>query len=258
MSFTSHQHVSARAVRAQLLYSESEAALSTSREIIERKLRNCYFLLSAYRQSRSRVSSPHETFIAQAQLRIKRASDKLREAKDKSSLFRIEAEAARSYWGAVGLICHDPQWRRVYPHARDHLNILLNSGYVALARKLVLIISSARLLPEIGILHGDSSGESLAYDIMECFRQPAVDATIIPLFARKRTFPAILHKKDIQRGFSNLTRQMKKRFPYKGRCERLERITELEVLKLKKCILAHCVWRPYTQRWGHSWRCEQK
>lgn len=256
----SHQHNNPTLIRDQLTYATSLAGRETARAIIACKLRNGALILSDYRQSRERAgSSDQAAYIGDTQNRIARIISELSTAGDAAQLLLMEARAARAYWNAVRVICRQPpEWRRIYPHARDSLNILLNTGYTALARSILTRVISKRLLPEVGILHGTNSGDALVYDLMECFRQPTVDAAIMPVFSRKKRFPAELGERSMKHGFWLLSAQKEKRYRYFGRCERLSRIMEMEILRLRASIISGSVWKPYEHQWGHHVRCKQK
>ena len=253
MHKTQHHHLSPLVVEKQVAYSKSHGGFESARAIVQCKLRNCRLLLSGFLQSRARAGYANAELLRMYQTQIQIVEHTTEEAKDHPSLFRLEAQASRAYWKAIALICHqDLLWQRVYPHARGSLNILLNTGYTGLARRVMEKIEEVGLMPEFGLLHGASSGDALVYDIMECFRQSTVDGAIIPLFSRKKTS---LTEKGMKHGFWQLSTRLDKYYPYEGKCEKLDRIVFLEVMRLKKCTIENIIWTPYTHRWGHSWRC---
>lgn len=241
-----HHHVSAKTIEGQIEYIKSPHALETAKAIVRTKLRNCQFLLTDYRQARRRFFSDQAEIIEASQRKLYQISFNIEKIQERPRLFRLEGRAARVYWRAVSVLCRQSDWKRIYPHARDSLNIAFNTGYTILGRRCLEAIIKAGLLPELGILHGKSAKDGLVYDLMECFRQTAVDAVVIPFFSRKR-------KKGF---FAELQNQYQKKFLCRGRCEQLEQIIFLEALKLRKAILSREVWLPYKHRWGHSAGCK--
>jgi len=192
-------------------------------------------------------------------MNIFRAEEMLAKAATSSEIFLAEAQGSRAYWKAVSFICkRDSAWKRVYPHATDELNILLNTGYTLLAKRVFTLLESARIMPELGFLHGNTSGDALVYDLMECFRQPLVDASLFPLFSRLRKHNSSITEKTFKRGFSFLTRQYDKRIRYHAKCETMNRIIALEIYRLKQSVEENKIWKPYQYGWGHSMRCTRK
>lgn len=251
-----HHHVSAAAIRAQVAYSQSHASLFTARAMVSAKLLNCSYLLGSYRQARVRAASDQVRVIDRARGRLARSLQMAATAPNKQSLFLIEAQAAHSYWNVFALLCHAPTgWRRRYPHAYDGLNILLNTGYTTLTRRGMTALEEAGLLPEVGVLHGDNAGDGLVFDFIEPFRQPAVDAVLLPLFSRRRQGWQIIDEHTMKKGFARLHACWQKRFSYYGRCETIERILVREAISLRNAILQNKPWLPYQFRWGHSGPC---
>ena len=102
-------------------------------------------------------------------------------------LIALEGRATRIYWNAFSRIAKQEHWKRIYPHATDSLNSALNIGYTVLANILQERIKEHGLSYEIGILHAPQRGKkALLYDFEELFRQPIVDAVVLPLFSRKK------------------------------------------------------------------------
>ncbi len=107
----------------------------------------------------------------------------------KSKIMRLEAEAAKdNYWkGFALLLPNDLMFeKREHRHARDPVNILLNYGYGFLLTRVINALIISGLDIHAGFLHADRAGrESLALDLIEEFRQPVVDITILKLLRLK-------------------------------------------------------------------------
>lgn len=94
----------------------------------------------------------------------------------------VEGRAASRYWGAVGRIIPDTLgWPgRETRGAPDRFNSALNYGYGVLYSQVERVLVLAGLDPYGGFLHADRPGKySLVCDLIEEFRQPVVDRTII-------------------------------------------------------------------------------
>lgn len=106
----------------------------------------------------------------------------------RQQLMGIEGNAARHYWQAVGYVL--PQsygWPgRKGRGAIDPLNSLFNYGYGILYSQIERCLVLAGLDPYGGFLHADRPGKpSLVLDMIEEFRQIAVDRVVIGLATRE-------------------------------------------------------------------------
>ncbi len=102
----------------------------------------------------------------------------------------VEAQAAKAYWGAFGALLREgaPPWPGRHTRgASDPLNSALNYGYGILYGTIERACLLAGLDPYAGYLHTDRPGKpSLVLDLIEEFRQPVVDRTVLAYFNRGR------------------------------------------------------------------------
>ena len=105
-------------------------------------------------------------------------------------LMALEAQAAKAYWRAFGHLLRDdaPPWPgRRTRGANDPLNSALNYCYGILYGTIERACLLAGLDPYAGYLHTDRPGKpSLVLDLIEEFRQPVVDRTVLAYFNRGR------------------------------------------------------------------------
>lgn len=97
-------------------------------------------------------------------------------------LLSAEGRAAQKYWDGVGrLLLAEMEWPgRQTQGARDPLNSALNYGYGILYAAVERACVLAGLDPYAGFLHVDRPGKpSLVLDLIEEFRQPVVDRTVL-------------------------------------------------------------------------------
>lgn len=97
-------------------------------------------------------------------------------------LLSAEGRAAQKYWAGVGrLLLAEMDWPgRRTQGASDPLNSALNYGYGILYGAVERACVLAGLDPYAGFLHVDRPGKpSLVLDLIEEFRQPAVDRTVL-------------------------------------------------------------------------------
>jgi CRISPR-associated protein Cas1 len=100
----------------------------------------------------------------------------------RGTLMGIEGTAGRIYWdGVKEIISHKVEFfKREHRGATDEVNSLLNYGYGILYSQIWGAVINAGLEPFAGFLHVDRPGKpSLVLDLVEEFRQPVVDRTVI-------------------------------------------------------------------------------
>lgn len=100
----------------------------------------------------------------------------------RGSLMGIEGTAGRIYWdGIKEIIGHKVEFfGREHRGATDGVNSLLNYGYGILYSQVWGAVINAGLEPFAGFLHVDRPGKpSLVLDLVEEFRQPVVDRTVV-------------------------------------------------------------------------------
>lgn len=105
-------------------------------------------------------------------------------------LLSIEGRAARKYWAGIRqLLPAEFVWPgRKTQGASDPLNSALNYGYGILYGAVQRALVLAGLDPFGGFIHADRSGKpSLTFDLIEPFRVPVVDRTILGLINRGTT-----------------------------------------------------------------------
>ncbi|MCU0464693.1 MAG: CRISPR-associated endonuclease Cas1 [Anaerolineae bacterium] len=108
----------------------------------------------------------------------------------RETLMAAEGGAARVYWEAVREVAPEQYgWTiRETRGATDPINSLLNYGYGILRSQVERAVMYAGLDPFGGYVHADRPGKpSLALDLIEEFRQTAVDRVVIGLVNRQFT-----------------------------------------------------------------------
>ena len=105
----------------------------------------------------------------------------------RGQLLSIEGRASAIYWQQVALILEGKVDfpGREHRGAEDPFNSMLNYGYGILYAQLWSAILLAGLEPFAGFMHTDRPGKpSLVLDLIEEFRQPVVDRTVIAMFSK--------------------------------------------------------------------------
>lgn len=183
----------AAVLRVQLRTSLGRSGLPIVRALLEAKLANQRALLLYHRKYQGRPSAVRArlteaaTAIAANAAGIQALGTRpLRKARQ--TLFLLEARAAAHYWHAFGVLVPARFGFRGRAHrdATDVINRSLNYGYGFLLNRVWLAVHHAGLEPSLGLLHtGRRRTPGLVFDLMEPFRQPVVDRTVLSLVGRR-------------------------------------------------------------------------
>lgn len=169
--------------RKQLEVSCSERGVALAKEFITAKIKNQSSLLRSLGKARN---SPELLTAAKLAGRGIAAINELcgKQEELKQQLLGIEGNASSIYFGALkGILPFAGRDK----DATDPVNIFLNYGYGMLYSEVERACIIAGLDPYLGFMHTDRYGKpSMTLDMVEEFRQPIVDRTVITLFAHKQ------------------------------------------------------------------------
>lgn len=168
-------------------FMDEERRLEIARTIVDGKIRNQIDLIR--RGKWTGIDHDwHADIDRMEQIRLT-----LSERKTTQELMGTEGVCSQIYFGAFGkmLKCsfrsdaHIFKGRNRRP-PRDPVNIILSLAYTFLTREVCSILEAESFEPYLGFLHGIRYGrKSLALDLVEEFRQPAVDRFVLTMFNRQ-------------------------------------------------------------------------
>lgn len=154
-------------------FEDESFRLSLAREMITAKIHNQRVLLNRICEEKSKYMSLFNQITV--------AEQRLPKAVNEAQLMGYEGMAARAYFHVMGQSV-DPDFRfskRSRRPPRDAFNSMLSLGYTLLAHEAISTLISSGLDPYGGILHAErNGGASLAFDLMEEWRAPIVDAIV--------------------------------------------------------------------------------
>jgi CRISPR-associated protein Cas1 len=157
---------------------EPTVAMGLARALVDAKVRNALALLT--RQQRN---YPERGFAPYRE-DLDRLRAALTTAETLDSLRGFEGTAARHYFAGFALACRTElsfEGRRRRPPT-DPINALLSFGYTLVGAELTSLLDAMGYDPYIGFFHQlDYGRPSLALDILEEFRVPAVDRLVLNL-----------------------------------------------------------------------------
>ena len=168
-------------------FMNEERRLEIARTIVDGKIRNQIEMIR-----RSRWTGIDYDWHADVN-RMEQIRHTLSERKTTQELMGTEGVCSQFYFGAFGkmLKCsfrcdeHVFKGRNRRP-PRDQVNIILSLAYTFLTREVCSILEAESFEPYLGFLHGIRYGrKSLALDLVEEFRQPAVDRFVLTMFNKQ-------------------------------------------------------------------------
>ncbi|MDD5206588.1 MAG: CRISPR-associated endonuclease Cas1 [Desulfobacterales bacterium] len=177
-----------QARREQIRAIDEERGVKFSKIVVSGKLRNqrnllLYFgkYLKKAHPERYEALEKHTALLSSHEKNVRVVKGSTLE-EVRNSLLGIEGISGRIYWEGVQEIVKGRAefFGRVHRGATDKVNALFNYGYGILYSQVWGAVVSAGLEPFAGFLHVDRPGKpSLVLDLVEEFRQPVVDRTVI-------------------------------------------------------------------------------
>lgn len=177
-----------QARREQILAFTDKRGLEFSKAVVIGKLKNQEKLLRYFGKYLKKEAEDRYKKIEAIASQLRNLWQKVPEIGGSSvneargSLMGMEGTAGRIYWeGVKEIIGHKVEFfGREHRGATDAVNSLLNYGYGILYSQVWGAVINAGLEPFAGFLHVDRPGKpSLVLDLVEEFRQPVVDRTVI-------------------------------------------------------------------------------
>lgn len=175
--------------REQYKALEDRRGANLVREIIDAKIHNQSSLLKYAAKYRKQRDIQLYTSIMDAAKKVdahreelKKITASLLDGDLRGRLLSVEGRASQTYWqGFQDLLVSEVQFPgREHRGAADPVNSLLNYGYGILYNQLHCALLLAGLEPFAGFLHVDRPGKhALVLDMVEEFRQPVVDRTVL-------------------------------------------------------------------------------
>ncbi|MEM2086532.1 MAG: CRISPR-associated endonuclease Cas1 [Archaeoglobaceae archaeon] len=263
----------AKTRREQYLAYYDRRGFTIAKEILKAKMRNQAFILFNLAKSRKESNVQIANFLIDAKNAIEKCREELEaiEANKieevREELLGIEGKASKIYWqgiaevipkdyhfeGRGGLESGTPRF------AKDLVNAMLNYGYAILFSECCHAIELAGLDPYAGFLHSDRSGrESLAIDLMECFRQQIVDRVVLKLISYSQIKPSdcenrnfVCHLNDNARKMllSEILERFEERTQYKGKSISMSAVILSQAREIAGFLKGENEYAGFSQNW---------
>ncbi|MDP2809915.1 MAG: type I-C CRISPR-associated endonuclease Cas1c [Rhodocyclaceae bacterium] len=169
----------------------ADFCLAVAKSCIAGKLKNCRQVL--LRGARETGREDDNVALAAVADEFVRALARLEHAADLDAVRGIEGDAAKRYFGVLGLVVRPEVRNDFTPNGRtrrpplDRMNALLSFLYAMLMNDVRSAVESVGLDPQIGFLHAVRPGRAaLALDLMEEFRPLLADRLALTLVNRRQ------------------------------------------------------------------------
>lgn len=173
----------------------------------------------------------------------------------RGALMGTEGTAGRIYWEAVKeIIGHRVEFfGREHRGASDAVNSLLNYGYGILYSQVWGAVLNAGLEPFAGFLHVDRPGKpSLVLDLVEEFRQPVVDRTVIA-YVNLGTSVGMkdgLLDADTRKGIGDkIVERLLTAETYQGKQYQIRSIIQMQARRLAKFLRGDGEYKAFSFKW---------
>jgi CRISP-associated protein Cas1 len=173
----------------------------------------------------------------------------------RGALMGTEGTAGRIYWEAVKeIIGHRVEFLgREHRGATDAVNSLINYGYGILYSQVWGAVLNAGLEPFAGFLHVDRPGKpSLVLDLVEEFRQPVVDRTVIA-YVNLGTSVGMkdgLLDADTRKGIGDkILDRLLATEAYRGKQYQIRSIIQMQARRLAGFLRGEGVYKAFSFKW---------
>lgn len=247
--------------REQLMAYNDERGLEFARLVVRGKVRNQRHLLLYF--GKYLKSSAPERYATLAKIVPKLRALELQArriqgkcvADRRSELMGLEGAAGKIYWNGVKTIVENKAEfaGRIHQGATDPFNSLLNYGYGILYAHVWGALVNAGLEPFAGYLHVDRPGKpSLVLDMVEEFRQPVVDRTVIAFTNLAQ--PVGMNDGMLDEGTKKALSQkvlerLAAREPFQGQQYQVRSIIQMQARSLVSFLRGKGPYRPFSFRW---------
>jgi CRISPR-associated protein Cas1 len=250
-----------KARREQINALNDERSFKICRTIVEAKTANQASLLQYFGKYLRKVNAERFERISRIVEDIKAVRSQVGLLKanniqeSRAALMGLEGAAGRLYWVGVKEIVEEKEtfMGRVTRGASDVVNALLNYGYGILYTQVWGAVVLAGLEPFAGFMHVDRPGKpSLVLDLVEEFRQPIVDRTVIASINLGRSFNMegglldVGSRKEIA---EKILERLESREVFDGKRYQVRSIIQMQSRRLAGFLKGEREYKPYRFKW---------
>lgn len=231
------------------------------KSIVAGKMKNQLGLIRYYYKYRKTTDMEYAGDYGHHTSEITKIIDKVGEINDTSvettrQIFMgYEGHVSAFYWDMM--IKHLNEYvvfeKREHQGATDLVNSMLNYGYAILYSRVWEAVIRARLNPHISFLHAPQPGKpTLAFDLIEEFRQQAVDKVVFALISRgeeMKVEKGLLTSDTKTRLTAKILERLNRKEIFRGKTMRLIEIIHLQARDVAAFIENKSKYKPYVAKW---------
>jgi len=246
---------------AQMHAPENGLAIEVIKLMITGKLKNQLYLLKYYHKYRKTTDDDYVEVFEQRTLTIETAIEKIAGLGGKgldetrASLMGHEGIAAAAYWDMIVRLLNNYTifTGRERQGAKDLVNSMLNYGYGILYARVWQAVIAERLNPHISYLHVMEKGKpTLAFDLIEEFRQQVVDKTVFSLITKGEELAnkkGQLTQETKQRLIEKILERLNHKEKFRGKELRMSEIIRFQAHAYAQHLLGIKKYKPYVGKW---------
>lgn len=250
-----------QARREQISALNDERGIRFSRIVIAGKLKNQRKLLQYFGKYLKKSDDEKYELIDKNARFLRDYEKKVAEIEGKHisevrhTLLGIEGASGRIYWQGVQEIIRGKTefFGRVTRGASDKVNSMLNYGYGILYSQVWGAVITAGLEPFAGFLHVDRPGKpSLVLDLVEEFRQPVVDRTVISHvnLGEAVNMEGGLLDSDTRKSISQkILLRLESRETYQGKKYQIRSVIQIQARNLAGFLRGERDYKPFSFKW---------
>jgi len=247
--------------RAQLAAYGDRRGVAVAKLVVKGKLNNQANLLKYFgkylKETNGEVFATLTAIIQELEHARREAEQVDGEAIDqvRERLLGLEGSAGRRYWEGVRLLLAGRAGFEGREHrgATDPVNAALNYGYGILYSQIWGAVLNAGLEPFAGFLHVDRPGKpSLVLDLIEEFRQPIVDRTVIAYLTKgsQLTMKDDLLDEASRRALADkVLERLESQATFRGKQYKLKSIIQLQARALALLLRGEGDYKPFSWKW---------
>ena len=247
--------------REQLLAYNDSRGFEFARLVVRGKIRNQRHLLLYFGKYLKQSDPTRFESISAIAKRLRslelqaRKLDGSSVTEKRQELMGLEGVAGRLYWQAVtGVIESKAEFMgRVHQGATDGVNALLNYGYGILYAQVWGAVVNAGLEPFAGFLHVDRPGKpSLVLDLVEEFRQPVVDRTVIAFINLGQSIAmrdGLLDQETRRMIGEKILERLASTERFRGQHYQIRSIIQMQARSLVSFLRGKSKYKPFSFRW---------
>lgn len=246
---------------AQLKALESGLGVSLIKQIVSGKLKNQLSLIKYYHKYRKSRDEDYAEAFERHSATIAGSIEKIglleSEKPDemRASVMGLEGTAAAAYWDMIVRLLNNYTLfeGRERQGATDLVNSMLNYGYGILYSRVCEAITRERLNPHISYLHvPDNSKPTLAFDLIEEFRQQVVDRAVIALISKGEEVEVDKGKitpETKKRLVEKILERLNNREKFRGRELHMSEIIRHQAHAIAIHVQGGKTYKPYLAKW---------